>query len=85
MCVGKGILAMEENFGHVLECACGTVHVNVGPISVALDRNAMRRLHDMLGAAIARLDAAPDEFERPERFTTHAAHLEFLKTLNLKH
>jgi len=85
MCEGKYMLAVEENFGHVMECGCGTLHVNVGPFSVALERRSLRKLHEMLGAAIARMDSACDEINQPERSMAHASHLELRKVIKLKH
>jgi hypothetical protein len=67
MCTATGLLAVQENFGHVAECNCGTLHVTVGPMTVSLDTQALRRLHDMLGNAIDRLDSAPEvELTQPK-------------------
>jgi hypothetical protein len=57
MCSAKGLLAVQDNFGHVAECACGTLHVTVGPMRVALDGKALRRLHELLGTAIEKLES----------------------------
>lgn len=85
MCVGNALLAVEENFGHVAECGCGTLHVTVGPVSVALDSRALRRLHEMLGAAIARLHSTPDELDRSNALLVHASHLALRKVMKIKH
>lgn len=85
MCAGKGLLAVQENFGHVAECGCGTLHVTVGPVSMALDAKALRRLHELLGAAIARLDSEADELEQPKPLFMHASHLALKKVMKLKH
>jgi len=36
MCAGTRVLANRENFGDVVECGCGTIHVTVGPVTIAL-------------------------------------------------
>jgi len=76
---------MEENFGHVMECGCGTMHVSVGPVSLALDARALRRLHEMIGVAITRMDSMPDNVEQPSAMLVHSSHLELRKVMKLKH
>ena len=85
MCSAKGMLAVQDNFGHVAECDCGTVHVTVGPVSVALDAQALRRLRDLLGVAIEKLDAAPNELSEPKPILPHFSHLVMRKVMKLKH
>lgn len=83
MCERKGLLAVEENFGCVAECGCGTLHVTVGPVSVAVDGQALRRLHELLGAAIHKLDSA--DLAMPHHLTWQSSHLAVRKVLKLKH
>ncbi len=83
MCAGKRMLAEHENFGHVAECSCGTFHVAVGPVSVALDSNALHRLYEMVGTAIQKADSA--EPGKPESFFSHSSHLALSKVMKLKH
>jgi hypothetical protein len=83
MCERKGLLAVEENFGCVAECGCGTLHLTVGPVSVAVDGQALRRLHELLGAAIDKLDSA--EFLTPQNFNWQSSHLAVRKVLKIKH
>lgn len=52
MCKRTGILAIRDNFGHVVECGCGTIHMTIGPVTVSLDSGSLRTLHEMLGQAI---------------------------------
>ena len=89
MCAGKGILAQVENFGHVAECGCGAVHVTVGPVTVALDSNALRRLHELLGEAIDRQEASWAEptvsASAPDSAHFGASHLALKKGLKIKH
>ena len=84
MCTGKGLLAVQENFGHVAVCGCGTLHVTVGPVSVALDAKALRRLHELLAAAIERLDSEAEELEQPKPLVMHSSHLALRKVLRIK-
>jgi hypothetical protein len=83
MCERKGLLAVEENFGCVAECGCGTLHVTVGPVSVAVDAQALRRLHELLGAAIDKLNSAA--FPARERLSWQSSHLALRKVLKIKH
>lgn len=85
MCAGKGLLAVDENFGHVAQCGCGTLHVSVGPVSVALDAKALRRLHELLGTAVERLDSGAEELEQPKPLLMHSSHLSLRKVLRIKH
>jgi hypothetical protein len=83
MCTGKRVLAVEENFGQVAECECGTVHVTIGPVSVALDSHSLRRLRNLIGAAIEKEDSA--EPAQPESVFFHSSHFESRKVLKLRH
>jgi hypothetical protein len=85
MCTGKGLLAVQENFGMVAECDCGTIHVTVGPVSIALDSHALRQLHGMVGSAIERLDSASLESPKHRTTLTHSSHLALTKILKIKH
>jgi hypothetical protein len=85
MCTAKGFLAVQENFGHVAECNCGTLHVTFGPVSYALDSEALRRLHELLGAAIQRLDSAPDKLSQPKPILPHFSHLAMRRVMKIKH
>jgi hypothetical protein len=83
MCTGKRVLATEEGFGHIAECGCGTVHVTIGPVSVALDAHSLIRLNNLLGAAVAK--AHSTEIAEPESIFFHTSHFESKKVLKLKH
>jgi len=82
MCERKGLLAVQDNFGCVAECGCGTLHVTVGPVSVAVDAQALRRLHDLLGAAIDKLDSAE---LAGDHLSWRSSHLALRKVLKIKH
>jgi hypothetical protein len=83
MCSGKRVLAVQENFGQVAECDCGTVHVSIGPVSVALDSHSLQNLHNMLGNAVHKIEAR--ENGEPESIFFHSAHFESRKVMKLKH
>ena len=57
----KSLLAQHEDFGHVVECDCGSIQMRVGPVTLALDEAALRRLHEMVSEAVGRLDAASEQ------------------------
>jgi hypothetical protein len=83
MCAGKRILAVSENFGTVVQCGCGSVHVTVGPVSVALDSETLQKLHRLLGAAIQRIES--DELTETESVYEHSSHLALRRVVKLKH
>jgi hypothetical protein len=86
MCTTKGLLAVQDNFGHVAECDCGPLHVTFGPVSVALDSQALRHLHDILANAIDRLDTTrEDELAQPKPLLPHFSHLAMRKVMKIKH
>ena len=61
MCVEKRTLAGDEGFGHIGECDCGTIHLTVGALSVALSVVAFRRLEALLAGAVRRLSSPSEE------------------------
>jgi hypothetical protein len=83
MCAGKRMLAISENFGTVAQCGCGSVHITVGPVSVALDADTLQKLHPLLGAAIQRIES--DELTQPESIFDHSSHLALRRVVKLKH
>jgi len=85
MCKGTGILAMRENFGHVVQCGCGTLHVTIGPVTVAFDAQALRSLQEMVGQALDALEINQHELSDSEPFLMHASHLSVRKVLKMKH
>jgi len=69
------MLAVEEDFGHVAECDCGTIHLTVGAISVALSVEALRRLERLLAAAHTRLASPPERAAESSEIVAHAPRL----------
>lgn len=41
----------------VEECDCGTLHLTLGPVTLRLEREAVKDLHGTLASALERLDA----------------------------
>ena len=60
MCSPKWMVAVEDGFGVVAECHCGTLHLSVGPVSVALDREGLERLHSLTEVALRQLASTPE-------------------------
>ncbi|HTQ60473.1 MAG TPA: hypothetical protein VMI32_09635 [Candidatus Solibacter sp.] len=85
MCRGTGLLATRENFGHIVECGCGTIHLTIGPVTVALDARSLRSLHKMVGQALERMDSLPGELPKPDALTMHESHLAIRKVVKLKY
>jgi hypothetical protein len=83
MCKGKRILAELENFGQISECGCGTFHVSIGPVSVALDSNSLRRLHELVGRAIQKSDS--NDLGYPESVFSNSTYLALRKVVKIKH
>ena len=85
VCSANGLLAVQDNFGHVAQCECGTLHVTVGPMSVALDAKALRRLHELIGTAIENLESDSEELSQPKSVLPHFSHLSMRKVMKIKH
>ena len=83
MRAGKRILAVSENFGTVAQCGCGSVHVTVGPVSVALDSDTLQKLHRLLGAAIQRIES--DQLTETESVYEHSSRLALRRVVKLKY
>lgn len=75
MCAHKRMLAVEEDFGHVAECDCGTIHLTVGAISVTANVEALLRLEQLLGAALTRLSSPPEGVTEDSQIVGHPLRL----------
>jgi hypothetical protein len=84
MCKRTGILAVRDNFGHVVECGCGTIHMTIGPVTVSLDSKSLRTLHEMLGTAIENENMSIGILEEAEPLL-HSTHFAIKKVVKLKH
>ena len=51
----KTILASRDRFGCVYECACGTIHLAVGPVDLKFTRESLFETFEMLRDAVAQL------------------------------
>jgi hypothetical protein len=85
MCAGNRLLVVDENFGHVVECGCGTLQVGVGPVSLALDAASLRKLHEMIGVALMRLTCAADDLQTTDEVAMHSSHFELRKVVKFRH
>jgi len=53
------MLASRDRLGCVYECACGTIHVSVGPVDLKFTRESLLETYEMLGDAVKELTPAP--------------------------
>jgi hypothetical protein len=60
MCLKKRYLAVQEGFGAVVQCDCGTIHITAGSVSVVVDQDALRRVRDLAEEALQRLAETPE-------------------------
>jgi hypothetical protein len=81
----KSFLALHEDFGHVVECDCGSIQMRVGPVTIALDESALRRLHEMVTEAVGKLDAASDRAVQDDPLTAQAVRLAWSKISRVRH
>jgi hypothetical protein len=57
----RKMLASRDRFGCVYECACGTIHVAVGPVDLKFNRESLLETYEMLGEAVRQLTPHPSE------------------------
>ena len=81
----KSFLAQCEDFGHVLECDCGSIQMRVGPVTLALDESALRRLHEMVTEAVGKLDAASDKAVQDDPLVTPSVRSVWTKISRTRH
>ena len=62
------VLASKEGLGCVYECACGTVHIAVGPVELKFTREGLMETFELMREAVEKL-----EKDSPE--TARARHL----------
>lgn len=51
----RTMLASRDRFGCVNECACGTIHVAVGPVDLKFSRESFLEAYEMLREAVEQL------------------------------
>jgi hypothetical protein len=81
MCGNSKVLAVLDNFGAVTQCGCGSIHLSVGPVSVAVDSATLRKLHQMLEAALEHADS--DDLR--QLTSAEHSHLAVRRVVKLKH
>ncbi len=69
----------------VVEWSCGSIQMRVGPVSIALDESALRRLHEMVTEAVGKLDAASDRAVQDDPLTAQAVRSAWSKISRLRH
>jgi hypothetical protein len=81
----KSFLAVHEEFGHVLECDCGSIQMRVWPVTLALDECALRRLHEMVTEAVTKLDAVSDKAVQDDPLVSGAVRSAWSKISRTRH
>jgi hypothetical protein len=81
----KSFLAVHEEFGHVLECDCGSIQMRVGPVTLALDESALRRLLEMVTEAVGKLDAASVKAIQDDPLVTESVRSAWAKLSRTRH
>jgi hypothetical protein len=51
----KKKLASRDRLGCVYECACGTIHLSVGPVDLKFSPEGLLETYEMLGEAVEQL------------------------------
>jgi hypothetical protein len=72
----ESLLASRDGLGRVQECACGTIHVSVGPVDLKFNRESFLQTFEMLRDAVAELKTRSNDTKQFEQAT-----LEALRTL----
>lgn len=60
MCKSTETLAEVAGLGRVLTCSCGSVHLNLGPVTIRLDAAALTQLAGMTAVAASRQQQRTD-------------------------
>jgi hypothetical protein len=81
----KGFLAVHDEFGHVLECDCGSIQMRVGPVTLALDECALRRLHEMVTEAVGKLDAVSEKSVQDDPLVSQSVRAAWGKISRTRH
>jgi hypothetical protein len=81
----KSFLAVHDEFGHVLECDCGSIQMRVGPVTLALDECALRRLHEMVTEAVGKLDAVSEKSVQDDPLVSQSVRAAWGKISRTRH
>ncbi|MGB6875428.1 MAG: hypothetical protein WBD87_05285 [Candidatus Acidiferrales bacterium] len=71
----RKMLASRDRFGCVYECACGTIHVAVGPVDLKFTRESLLETYEMLGEAVRQLKPRSSEVPPPRHVTIESSPL----------
>jgi hypothetical protein len=63
----KTILASRDQLGCVYECACGTIHLALGPVELKFTRESLLETFAMLRDAVEKLKLGSAEDASSER------------------
>lgn len=61
----RKMLASRASFGCVYECACGTIHIALGPVEVKFTRDSLLATFEMLGDALRQLQSRGSQVPSP--------------------
>jgi ribosomal protein L1 len=73
----KTILASRDQLGCVYECACGTIHVAVGPVDLKFTRESLLETFEMLRDAVEQLKPGSAEDPSSEHVVIDSSGLHF--------
>ena len=73
----RTILASRDRFGCVYECACGTIHLAVGPVDLKFNRESLRATFEMLSDAVERLKLGSAEDPSSEHVAIDSSRMHF--------
>ncbi len=69
------MLASRDRFGCVYECACGTIHVAVGPVDLKFTRESLLETYEMLSEAVRQLTPRSSEVSPPKHLDIDGSQL----------
>jgi hypothetical protein len=66
------LLASRNGLGRVQQCACGTIHVSVGPVELKFTRKSFLQTFEMLCDAASQMDKQTNDSEPIEQIALDA-------------
>jgi hypothetical protein len=73
----KTILASRDQLGCVYECACGTIHLAVGPVDLKFTRESLLATFEMLRDAVEQLKPGSAQDASSEHVAIDSSRLHF--------
>ena len=68
------LLASRDGLGRVQQCACGTIHVSVGPVELKFTPESFLQTFEMLRDAVSRLNDDSEPIEQVALDALRALH-----------